>query len=138
MNSERLHSAVLAAIADPDPALKSATDPRWKFLIHRVRVFLDGEDVTARCKAFSTPGRTVDLYAVDERGRKVIVASCACGTMTRREKMAARNHSTECKVCGQEYRWDALTEVQMGRVEVIPASSFPLSSEAPKAEEARE
>ncbi len=126
---------VRAAILDPDPALKSATDPRWKFLIRRVRVFLDAEDVTDRCKAFSIPGRTVELYAEDERGRKVLSASCACGTITNQEKRAARNYNPACPVCGKKYRWDALTEVKIGRVDVVPVSSFSPSSEEPKEEE---
>lgn len=118
--SPALAERIRAALADPDLALKDATDPRWRFLQKRVRVFLDGVDVTARCKAFSIPGRTVYLYVEDERGRKVLSASCACGSMTRKEKVAARNYSPECRVCGQEYVWDALTEVHIGRVEVVP------------------
>lgn len=126
---------VRAAILDPDPALKSAADPRWKFLVRRVKVFLDGEDVTARCKAFSIPGRTVEVFAEDERGKKALAASCACGTMTSREKRAARNFDPVCRTCGQAYEWEALVVTRMGRVEVVPASALGPSDEGEKAEE---
>lgn len=113
-----LADRIAAILADTDPAMKIATE--FPVLMNRIRVTLDGEDVTRRCRGFSIPLQRVELYQ-EEEGKKVMQVRCGCGMTTNPERVRQARYQPVCQVCHGDYEWSAATETRIGKVEVVLA-----------------
>lgn len=115
---------VAGLLADPDPRLKVASE--YPELRNRIKIFLDGEDVTGRCRSFSIPGRTVELYVRDESGRTLMDWTCRCGTTRSfRHPLTATFPGRICSVCGEKIGVALAIDARIGVLAVVPADELP-------------
>lgn len=114
-----LAAIIAATLASPDPELRHISDHR--FLARRVRVLLDGRDVTKLCRAFSIPTGRV-LLMVEEEGKKLLQFTCACGIARGRRPpgVTVWIGDSVCRECMQTFEVGVAEEIRSGHVEVIP------------------
>lgn len=105
---------VIQVIETLPPGLAESKD--HPELMGKVQVTLDGEDVTARCRAFSLDPGLVVLYVLNERGRKAMESVCGCGPGPYSRLLPV----AVCSRCGETVTTRAKTEERRGAVEVTP------------------